>query len=207
MEQDLFVVQNADNYQAIQTREALKKAHSQGEDSFFDTCDLLLKASQEGHHLQFGWMRFSDYVGHLGIDLSGRNISHYITIADRVKRLQLDRSTMKQVKVSKLREILSLDPEKFSSEMRELLKVAPAMSVEEVKGRVKSLKTGAGYEEMVYMTIKYPASAKEVIDSAFEKVRQVNGNYVVNGEVVELPNGKVLEYLSQEYLNQPVQES
>lgn len=184
--------------------EQLKKVSSTVEDGFFDMCDLLQEAHDHEYHLHLGFVRFTDWVEAESsqLDISARQATYCVNIANKAMRLNVDRPTMKRVKVSKLKEIFSLDPDEHSSAMQELLASAETMTLDEVKAKVRLLKMEAGHEEMVFMTLKFPASAKPIIEGAFEQCKSKLGDY--DGK--EPSNGRALELICQEWTESVDQE-
>lgn len=187
--------QSVQDQRANAVKTELESLVSKTEDATFDLADLLWEARTNSYHQAFGFARFSDWVELTpSFDMSARQASYLVNIADKALRLEVDRATMKRIKITKLKEIFSLDPDIHHDEMLSLIDEAEAMSLEEVKSRVRALKSQAGEETMLFMTIKFPASAKEVIDIAFEKYRRLIGTLQDKyGEQVDPPNGTVLE--------------
>lgn len=185
--EDTVIVQQGPNYRAVEVKMQLEKLQNQTENDFFDICDLLQEAKEKSYHISFGFVNFNEWVESMpSLDMSASKAQYCINISTKALRLNVDRPTLKKVKVTKLREIFSLDPDIHLKAMSDLIEAAPAMSIEEVKNKVKSIKQGTGFEEMAYMTVKFPISAKTIIDSAFDKVRMSVGGEVTNGKALEL---------------------
>jgi hypothetical protein len=189
------------NERAKQIDSALRNLLSSSEDNLFDMCDLLFEANDNHYHNEFGFLKFGDWIDASGFDISARQAAYLVNVGGMSLHFNVDRPTLKLIKISKLKEIFSLDKDEHSAEIRELLEKAPGMTYEEVKARVRGIKGGPEAEDMVFMTLRFPSSAKPVIDRAFEQVRVMNGDYIVNGEVVELPNGLALERMAAEFLS------
>ena len=189
------VVQQSENFRAMQVMQTLTALQNTSEDTFFDTCDLLHEAHEKSYHLDFGFATFKDWIEFSKLDMSSRQAAYMVNIADKALSLNVDRPTLKRIKITKLKEIFSLSPDEHSSEMHALLEVAEAMSLNEVKARVRALKSGTGVEEMIFMTVKFPVSAKAVIDSAFDKARANHGGGGEDG----ITNGTALEMICADY--------
>lgn len=198
---DQVIVETVQDLRAREVQAQLTNLQSQTEDNVFDTCDLLLEARDNGYHLTFGFTRFNDWIEMSPqFDLSPRQAAYYVNIAQKALLLEVDRATMKAVKIGKLKEIFSLNPDVHSAEMKALIQEAPGLTLDEVKLRVRGLKTDEGQEAMLFMTIKYPESAREVIDLGLEKARRMIGTSKDgNGDQVEPSNGKCVEFICADF--------
>lgn len=193
MSDTIVIQESAQHARAIEVREQLKKLTSALEDSFFDTCDLLLEAHDNQYFLDLGFSTFNNWVEGSNLGMSSREARYYVNIASKALRLNVDRPTMKAIKISKLKEIFSLDPDEHREAMEELLKMAASMSLDQVKAEVRKLKLDAGEEESFFMTIKGPVSAKVVIDMALENAKK-QGAFEDDA-----PNGRLLELVCAEF--------
>lgn len=170
-------------------------------DCVFDVCGLLLEAHTNSYHMSFGFARFNDWLESTpSMDLSPRQAAYFINIAKKAELLEVDRATLKRVKMTKLKEIFSLDPTVHKAEMLALLEEAEAMTLKEVQYKVQCLKTEDGQDVMLHMTIKYPESAREVIDIAFERARrEIGTSQDANGDQVDPSNGKCVEFICADF--------
>lgn len=190
------------NKRAVELNDRLAQLSDQQEDNFFDVCDLLHEAHEKSYHLDLGYVRFDDWIIAANIDMSVRQARYLINIESKTLRLGVSRELLKAVKISKMKEVFSLNPDEHSSAMVTLLEEAPNLTLDQVKAKVAALKTEAGEDVMLHMTIKYPESARQVIDEAFERCRRESGDYQTQqGDVVELSNGTVLERICAEFIS------
>lgn len=195
---DNIVIQASDKYtdRAKEVNDSLIKASSNAEDAIFDICDLLREAHEHQYHINLGYTRFDEWINDSPFDMSPRQALYLVTISNKAEYLNVSRDTMKAVKISKLKEIFSLNESEFSNEINALLEKAPSMSFEDVKAEVKALKQGSSLQEpMEFITIKIPASAKQLISQALQKANSESGK--------ELSLGTALEYICAEYVNTP----
>lgn len=198
----VVVEESIQDMRAKTVKSQLETLQGKTEDNIFDVCDLLMEAQDNEYHRTFGFANFMDWVEmNKDFGLTRQVARYYIVIARKSLHFNLDRPTMKRIKISKLREIFRLDVDEHAEEIKTLLAEAEALTLDEVKAKVRSVLQGDGVEDMVFMTIKFPQSAKQVIDDAFERCRQVNGNYEQAGEVVEISNGTVLERICLDFLS------
>jgi hypothetical protein len=175
------------------------------EDSFIDTCYLLLESLDNGYHICWGYTRFTDWVDASDLDMKGRQALYYTNIARKSQTLGLSRDDLKRVKISKLKEIFALDPQDFKDEMLQLVGEAEDSSLEEVKNKVRSLRSASGRPDSVYMTLKFDTDIKELVDEAFELARRNYGDLYVgeSGETIDISDSKCLELICQQFLMDP----
>lgn len=168
--------------------------------NYWDLCDLLHEASEGDYHNVWGYDRFDVWVEQAsGLDISARQAFYLITIKRKADLLGLTRDQLKDCKLSKLKEIFSLNVDKYKDDILDLLQNKD-LPLDEVRSKVKKLK-GIEDEEMVYKTIKIPTLAWETIQNALDLVRSKHGSTTNEfGEVVEIPDGRALELMSAEYL-------
>lgn len=192
------------NSRADEVRAALLGLKDSIEDNFFTLCDLLLEAQENDYHAVWGYIRFGDWVEQgSDLDLSARSAYYFINIAKKARTLGMTREQLKQAKVSKLKEIFSLDPEENSREMKALVAACADKTLEEIKEKVRKIKVKDGKEDMVNITIKVSTSVKETIDRAFELARKNYGDVLINGEPHDATPSQCMELISVSYVNDP----
>jgi hypothetical protein len=186
---------------ANEVRARISQIKEETENNFLDLCELLLEAQEGSYHTLYGYGRFADWVEQdSGLDMSARQAFYLVNIAKKVKQLGLSRQEIKQAKVSKLKEIFSLEPTEHAEEMKQLVAAAESDSLDEVKEKVAKLKAKQGEEPKAYMTLKVDASVKETIEEAIELARMNYGDVVVNGEVTEASVSQCMELIAIAYL-------
>ncbi len=197
----IVVQQPANSAESLAIKTRLLQIANSLEDSTFDISDLLLEAHDKSLHLENGFLRFGDWVESLGADISARQAGYYVNIGSKALRLNIDRPTLKKVKISKLKEIFSLDPDKFSSEMTALIAEAENLTLDQVKAKVAALKLKDGQELMFYRNYKFTESALKVVEDASEKCKAEVGDQVVGGQIVEPSSSRLLELICGDYLS------
>jgi hypothetical protein len=172
------------------------------ENGFLEVCDLLLEAHEGQYHTVYGFGRFTDWVEQgSGLDCGARMAGYYVNIGKKIRQLGLTREEIRKAKISKLKAIFSLDPLEHGEEMKAL--VAGNDSLAQVEEKVRAIRKKAGKSNFVTMKIKIEPEAKEVVDEAFELARRHYGSTVQDGEIRDISDGKCLELVSAEYINDP----
>jgi hypothetical protein len=181
----------------------LREAREQAESSFMDMCDLLMEAKAEGYHRIWGYAEFGQWIEEgSDLDMSARQAYYMINIARTVQKLGLSREQVKEIKISKLKEIFSLDSKTQQEEIKALVAAAPDQSLEEIKAHVRNVKTQAGEEPPQYVTYKIDSNIKQTVDEAFALARLNYGDTMgQDGEPAEISNSKALELVCVCYLN------
>jgi hypothetical protein len=175
---------------------------------FFDLGELLAEIRDGGYHLNWGFKNFGEWIDQSGLDMSERAAYYLIKIVETGKKLDIPREKLEQCKLSKLREIVSLDPKKHKAQIKELVKACipdkngEEMSLEDVRINVQKLKAGnEKIDTFVYMTIKVTSSCKESIEEAIELCRAEHGDTIDSeGNPVEISIGKAIELICADYL-------
>ncbi len=175
---------------------------------FFELGELLAEIKNGGYHLNWGFKNFGEWIDQSGLDMSERAAYYLIKIIEVGKQLNIPRETLEQCKLSKLREIVSLDPKKHKAQIKELMnacvpdKNGEEMSLEDLRIQVQKIKAGnEKIDTFVYMTIKVTSSCKETIEEAIELCRAEHGDTVDSeGNPIEISIGKAIELICADYL-------
>ena len=176
---------------------------------FFDLGELLSEIKEGGFHMTWGYANFGEWLEKSGLDMSERSAYYLIKIVAMGKELNIPREKLESVKISKLREIASLDPKKDGKKIRKLIdscvpdKDGNEMSLEDVRQNVAKVRAGDDkIETFVFMTIKVTKTCKEeVIDPAIELVRAQHGDTVdSSGSPQEISPGRAIELILTDYL-------
>jgi len=189
-------------------RQKIEEIRKNITDRFFDLGELLAEIRDGGYHLNWGFKNFGEWIDQSGLDMSERAAYYLIKIVETGKKLNIPREKLEQCKLSKLREIVSLDPKKHKAQIKELVKACipdkngEEMSLEDVRINVQKLKAGnEKIDTFVYMTIKVTSSCKESIEEAIELCRAEHGDTVDSeGNPIEISIGKAIELICADYL-------
>ncbi len=180
-------------------------------DGMFDLAELLSEARENNFNKQWGYARFGDWVENgSGLDMSERTAYYLINIVNSAKSLGIKREELLKAKMSKLKEIFTLDAKTHGEEIKRLVSAAATSSLEQIRTMVQQAKVGVGIEPMVFVTFKIPQSVRDnVIRPAFELVRKQYGSVVdpATQAVRDLSEGTCFEYIcvaySQDKNNEP----
>lgn len=183
----------------------LRELRDSYETNFFSICELLLEISDNEYYRSYGYPTFADWVESGSIEISRRQAFYYLRTAKLARALNLTREQMRMAKISKLKEILSLDADKQAEQIRELVIAAPEMSLDEVRIRVSELK---GHDivnnAILQIKVNVSPSVKDTVMQAFELVRRKYGDTMDEaGNHTDISDGKCIEILAEEYLQDP----
>ena len=176
---------------------------------FFELGDLLKETRDGGYHMTWGFANFGEWLDTSGLDMSERAAYYLIKIVELGAALNIPREKLEQVKISKLREIASLDFVKDAKKIRKLVdscipdKDGNEMSLEDVRQNVAKVKAGDDkLDVFVFMTIKVTKSCKEeVIDPAIEMARAEYGDTLkADGEGGEITPCRAIEMILANYM-------
>ena len=165
-------------------RKALFRMASSMSVSTFDMIELLCETQENGYANQWGLLSMLDY-GTKELGLKARKTLYLARIGKICKSVGLTREQYEPAGVSKLREIVTLDPEGsfFDKETRvsepldahivRLIVDASDMTVEQIREEVLRLQGRLGPDRPVHRITTYPRSVWElVIKPARELARQ-----------------------------------
>lgn len=156
--------------------------------STFDMIELLCEAKSNGYPLQWGFSSVLDY-GTKELGLKERKVQYLTRIGTVCKAVGMTRAQYEPAGTSKLREIVTLDPEGTYYNIAEhvhealdehivrLILDSDKLNVEQVKEEVLRLKGRTGPDHPVLRTTSYPRAVWEnVIKPARELARQLLGS-------------------------------
>lgn len=174
------------------------------QDSAIEMAYLLKEANDKQYYRMLGVNTFSDWINKVGLDMSERAAAYLLNIARKAELLGIDKAELKKSKISKLKEIFSLDAGTNGTEIKALLAGSQEESLDVVKEKVQQVKAKDGHEPNAYMTFKMPVTVKEeIVLQAFELVRRLYGSVIDEntGEVIDISDSKCLELVCAEFLN------
>lgn len=184
--------------------------------STFDVAELLHEVKSKGYFNTWGYATFKDYVAEL--DIKTRKAQYLVRIVDVMEALELDRNTYEPIGLSKLREITSLDPngtytnpktgevEPLKDYIGVLIEKGKDLSLDEIKETVKTLKGLTGENELVWLNFSVKKAAlEETIRPALDLAKMQIGSVGRDdeGNAVDASDGRALEVIAIEYLNDP----
>jgi hypothetical protein len=171
-----------DTRRANDVRKAIEsKAHNVSKDSL-DLAELLSESRRENYHRVWKFTSFDSYIEQAQLGIGKRQAYYLVNIWDGADTLTIPREELEAAGISKLKIIFTLDIEKFQLEIRELVKQAPDLTVEEVQARVKALKA-PDEEGYVWRNFKLrKEDAEQEVDGAMELAKQVVGEEMGESE-------------------------
>lgn len=193
---DVFIG-NADKAAAETALYEIKLITNQLEWSFIDLCFKLHDAREKGHHLECGYPKFTDWIDAANLSISGRQAYYYLNIADKALQLGIDADALKQVRISKLKEIFTLNPGEHGKQMKELVAEGATASLAGIKDAVNYLKGGPS-EAPKFVTYKVSLSAQEVIEAAIQTAKAMNPSGDID---YEMSTGQALEIICAEFMS------
>jgi hypothetical protein len=189
---------------ATEVAERLTALSASMENGFLEVCDLLLEAHEGQYHSVYGYGRFTDWVVEgSGLDCGARMAGYFVQIAKKARQLGLTREDLTKIRISKLKMIFSLDPLEHGEEMRQYLIAAQTEPLSSIEDKVRALRKQAGKPNYVTKHIKIEADVEPIVDEAFELARRNYGSIVQDGEIDDVSDGKCLELISAEYIQDP----
>lgn len=186
----------------LEVKTRIEKISNGLQSSVFDLAELLSEARAGKFHLKWGYGRFGDWLEKAsGLDMSERTAFYLMAIIEKAKALEIPREQLKAVKMSKLKEIFTLDTDTQADDIKQLVVAAQQDTLSIVRQKVQEVKSGHGEEPYVFVTYKLKASVKKmVVDAAFETVRKLYGDKKdANGEPYDLSDSGCLELVCADF--------
>jgi hypothetical protein len=187
----------------------------------FDLADLLFEAQENNYPSGWGFASLPDYA-EKELGLRPRKAQYLARITKVCRAVGLRREQYEPAKISKLREICTLDPEgtywnasehvsePLDEHIVRLILDADKMNVEQTKDEVARLKGMSGPNRMVVRSCSVTQSAWDnVVQPAYELARSILGSQGRDdsGNAVEYKDGACLEVICAAFLadvnNQP----
>lgn len=187
---------------ASEVLDLMKQAKQNAIKGFFDLGELLSEARRGDYHLQLGYTNFGEFVESQDwLDMKERQAYSVIKIVDNARQLGIGRYELEATKISKLKEIFSLDSRTQGDNIKQLVADSSSMSLEEIQERVSEYKAKDGREPVTHLNLTITRSQKEVIMEAINKARMVYGNTITDtGELVDISDGRAIELVCGSYL-------
>lgn len=185
--------------------------------STFDLAELLAEVKGAGYFGSWGYQTFPDYV-ELELGMKPRRAHYLVRIHNIMKQLNIPRSLYEMVSITKLREIVRLEPgdfyhnletgenEPLAGHIVRLVESAQSLSMEQIVNEIKRLLNLVGDDELTWWNVSVKRIVREsVILPAMELARQRMGSAGKDNEgvAVEYSDGAVLEMICAEFLADP----
>lgn len=205
MTTDLVSTQALPSQRAEEVRQKIEQIKTNMVSGALDLGELLSEVRAYNYYSSWGYESFGGWLGSSGLDMSERTAYYLIKIIDNSRALGIGRSELEQVKMSKLKEIFTLDPATSGQEIKALVAQGDNATLEEIKATVDKVKSGdENWERPVWLNFKLLESQKEVVKEAIERVKREAGSTVNDyGEVVDISDGAALELMAANYLASP----
>lgn len=187
---------------AQEVKEKLLESKSNMEIGFFDMCDLLAEAKEGSYHTVWNYGNFDAWVVQgSGLDISARQAAYAVNVARQAKFLGIRRDELVVAGSSKVKQIMSLNPELHQHDMIKLIEAADTIPYPDVVSKVKALKDGGSMDDPAdkYITLKLDPYVKEIFDEAIELARKIHGDTITNGHVHDISISKALELICVSY--------
>ena len=163
---------------------------------------LLSEARRNNYPELLGFSSFGDWLKDSGLDMSERQAYYLIKIVDNAKSLGISREQLEASKMSKLKEIFTLDPVTQGDRIRDLVEASKDLTLEEVRSEINNLRSEVGLEPTTWMNFRVTESQVTAIKFAIEQAQLDYGqNVSETGEVTEASNGTLLaDVICQGYI-------
>lgn len=172
-------------------------------DNLLTLGELLSEARGNGYAELMGYDSFGTYLEATELDMSERQAYYLIKIIDNSKALGIGRDQLKASKMSKLKEIFSLDPNAHADQIKQLVAESADSKLEEVKAAVERIRSDGQTEPTTWRNFRVTESQAQVINQAIDQVKEDYGD-VINGstgEIEVVSDSRALELICVEYTN------
>lgn len=167
------------NGRAVEVRQRLAAINSQHNDLVLENGLLLKEYKDNGYYKEEGFQSFDEAIDALHergvLDYGARNARHFIAIIEMVQALGVEAADVRQIGVSKLREIASL---KSEAAQRKMLEDAKTKTVGEIQREAKALRDKAAGREtdpLDPVTLMMTVTQKQFYKTAIDQARRDYG--------------------------------
>jgi hypothetical protein len=176
-------------------------------DGMLDLGELLFEARANSYHLNWGFTSFGEWVEQgSGLDMKERSAYYLISITEKSRQLGITREYLRESKLTKLREIFTLDADTHGETIKKLVADSATLTLEAVRDVVTTIKLGEGLDPVIHRTFSFGKSAYEAtIKPAIERMTMEYGDTIDahTHEVMDITPGKALEMICADYLAGP----
>jgi hypothetical protein len=185
--------------------------------SAFDIADLCFKVKSKGYYSKWGFTTFKEYTKSL-TGIKERKLQYLTRIAEVMNQVGIKREVYEPVGIAKLREITSLTPGEVwknpetgtetnvTAFIEGMVEGHKDLSLETIKGHVKTIKGISGDNELVWLQFYIKKSVLDnTVRPALELAKAHVGSVGKDDEGVsqDATDGSAIEIIAIEYLNDP----
>lgn len=181
-----LVVQSNVEQRAKELTAEVKKIKSNLVNGLLYLGSLLSEARANEYPQVLGYESFGGWLDDSGLDMSERQAYYLIKVVDNAKFLGIETKQLEASKMSKLKEIFSLDPNEFGDKIKDLVAKSPDMKLDEIRYAVGNIRADGGLEPTSWFNLRVTESQKIMLQTALEDAQLVWGQRT-------LPDGTVLE--------------
>lgn len=199
---DIVIIQESPEatQRAFDVQAQLHDVRAALDDKFFTLCDLLREAHNNAYYHYWGYTSFETWIEYSGLDLSPRQAYYYIGIAGKAEKLGLDRADLAAAKISKLKEIFTLDPAEHGKEMKELVAAAATEGLQVISDKVQEIRTKSGKPNLGFWTLRVSTEIKPIVNRALNIARHNYGSIVTpDGQLKQASDSQCLEVMAADY--------
>jgi uncharacterized protein with ParB-like and HNH nuclease domain len=174
-------------------------------DNFLHLGELLSEAKENNYAEALGYDNFAHWLEESGVDMSERQAYYLIKIINNARGLGISREELAGAKMSKLKEIFTLDPETQGDKIKQLVADSGSLKLDDIRERVHQARHADGQERLTWRNFKVSESQAETIDAAVERAKRELGTIIEHdtGEVIEPTDGRALEMMAADFLANP----
>jgi len=164
------------------------------QESVFTLGELLLEARDGEYHKDWGYNQFKDWIEDAsGLDMGWRQAYYLMNIMERAKKLGYTHEDLGRVKMSKLKEIFTVEDD---TRVKELMAGGETMSLEQVKAAVKPDR------KYSFLNLRQTKEDKETTLEAIEVIRRLHGSVLnEHGDIVDISEGRAVALMAAEILS------
>lgn len=175
-----------ENARAEAVRTQIKQIQGSLKDRTFDLADLLAEAKDNDYPRLWGYQSYKDWLDNSELDVKLRQADYLIEIVTKSKALDIAREQLRQIKITKLKAIFSLNPAEHADKIRDLINRAVNMSTAEVEQETRALK-GLEGEKGTWRNFYFPEAAAAItVDTALEDAKTVAGTEMSDASALEM---------------------
>jgi hypothetical protein len=190
---------------AYEVRRQLASIASTINQDTFAMARLLWTVRQDKMYDKWGFGSMKDYT-EKELQMKGSKAQYLTRIIEVVESFMgMDAPEYEHVGISKLRAITRLDPLKHRTEINQLILEAPELSLKEIESKVKDILGLVGDNALITRSYTVTEAAYKVIQDAMELVRKQIGSKGrdEDGKAIEFSDGRCLELICADWLNDP----
>lgn len=167
--------------------------------------ELLSEAKRDEHYVVLGHGSFRSWLEAAELDMSETQAYYLARIVDKARQLGIPREQLAASKISKLKEIFTLDSETQADQIKQLVSDSSHLDLNQIREQVQAARVDDGEERLTWRNFRLTESQAAIVDQAVNRVKEEYGNTIDSEtqELVDISDGRAMELICADFNANP----